>query len=331
MTDTDQTHRRAVVAVVHDHRPIGPDLPLMLAGGVTAKVYQVTLDVDVDAGFQASRNRADGWLRLAAQGMEEALRDIEAHREQCLLARTARDILQAKEEGRVAVLLGAEGARWLEGTLDPLRLFHRLGLRELQLTWAFPNPLVPDGRLSPFGKEVVAECGRLGVLVDVTHIPEQAFYDVIDAARRPVIVSHGSARSVTVDLDDDRIRALASTGGLLGVHFYTTYLGPAPTPEGVVRQIDHIARLVGIDHVALGVDFFPTYGAWYDLQVSQGTKDLRWAVMDMSEMPEITRCLVAHGYSEEDTHKVLGGNFLRVCREVFGVGHLLKQEIGICL
>lgn len=318
MTDANQIHRRAVVIVDHDHRPIGPDLPLMLAGGVTAKVYQVTLDVDVDAGFQASRTRTEGWLRLAAQGMEDALREIETHRDRCLLARTAEDIRRAKQEGRIAVLLGAEGGRWLEGTLDPLRLFHRLGLRELQLTWAFPNPLVPDGRLSPFGREVVAECERLGVLVDVTHIPEQAFYDVIDVARRPVIVSHGSARSVTVDLDDDHIRALASTGGLLGIHFYTTYLGPTPTPEGVVRQIDHVARLTGIDHVALGVDFFPTEGAWYDLQVSQGTKDLRWAVKDMGEMPEITRCLVGRGYSEGDIHKVLGGNFLRVCREVFG-------------
>ena len=140
----------------------------------------------------------------------------------------------------------------------------------------------------------------------------------IGVARKPVIVSHGAARSVTRDLSDDHIRALAATGGLLGIHFYTTYLGPTPTPEGVVRQIDHVAQLVGIDHVALGVDFFPTDGVWYDLQVSQGSKDLRWAVKDMSEMPQITNALVEHGYSEPDIHKVLGGNFLRVCRETFG-------------
>jgi membrane dipeptidase len=194
--------------------------------------------------------------------MEETLREIEAHPGECILARTVEDILRAKQEGRVAILLGAEGARWLEESLDPLRLFHRLGLRELQLTWAFANPLVPDGRLSPFGKEVVAECGRLGIVVDVTHIKEGAFHDVIGVARKPVIVSHGSAQSVTKDLSDDHIRALASTGGLLGIHFYTTYLGPTPTPEGVVQQIDHVAQLVGIDHVALGVDFFPTDGVW---------------------------------------------------------------------
>ncbi|MCZ6678129.1 MAG: membrane dipeptidase [Candidatus Poribacteria bacterium] len=305
----DSIHERSILTVIHDHRPIGADLPLMIAGGVTAKVYQITLDVDVDAGYEPSKDRTEGWLRLATRGMETALREIEAHQGDCILARTAGDIWDAKRDGRVAILLGAEGARWLEGALEPLQLFHRLGLRELQLTWAFPNPLVPDGHLSPFGQEVVAECERLGILVDLTHISRNAFYEVIDLARQPVIVSHGAAQSVTTDLDDDRIRALASTGGVLGVHFYTTYLGPSPSPEDVFQQIDYIANLVGIDHVALGVDFFAIEGAWRDLQVAQGTTDLRWAVKDMSEMHQITRCLVAHGYSEEDIGKVLGGNF----------------------
>lgn len=311
-------HRRATVVVVHDHRPIGEDLPLMVEGGVTAKVYQITLDVDLDAGYQASRHQTEGWLRLAARGLENALSDIERHYPGCILVKKSRDIRQAKAEGRAAIMLGAEGARWVEGTLEPLRLFHRLGLRELQLTWAFPNPLVPDGHLSAFGAEVVAECEKLGILVDVTHIPKDAFYEVINRAQLPVIVSHGTAKSLTKDLDDNQLRALASTGGLLGVHFYITYLNPAPTPEDVFRQIDYVAELVGIDHVGLGVDFFPTEGAWRDLQVAQGAPNLRWAVKDMSEMPKITECLVEHGYSEADIHKVLGGNFLRVCEEVFG-------------
>jgi membrane dipeptidase len=316
----DSIHRDSTVAVIHDHRPISADLPLMIAGGVTAKVYQVTLDVDVEAGYEASKTRTEGWLQLATRGMETALREIEAHHDHCILARTASDIRQAKRAGKVAILLGAEGARWLESSLEPLQLFHRLGLRELQLTWAFPNPLVPDGHLSFFGKEVVSECNRLGILVDLTHIPKDAFYEVIDHAQRPVIVSHGAAQSVTTDLDDDQLRALASTGGLLGVHFYTTYLGPTPTPKDVFQQVDYVANLVGIDHVALGVDFFPTEGGWRDLQIAQGARDLRWAVNDMSEMPKITHCLAAHGYSEENISKILGGNFIRLGHEIFAGG-----------
>ncbi len=314
-TTADHIHRRSIVIVDHDHRPIGPDLAPMRAGGVTAKVYQVTLDVDPEVGYSASATRKTGWLHLAAGDMERALRQIEAHAESCFLARKAADIHRAKAEGRIAILLGAEGARWLEESLEPLRLFHRLGLRQLQLTWAFPNPLVPDGRLSPFGKDVIAECKRLGLVVDVTHIPEQAFYDVVDAAQQPIIVSHGA---VGKDVDDDRLKALAASNGLLGIHFYTTYLGPAPAPEDVVDQIDAVAGRVGIDHVALGVDFFPTQGVWRDLQIAQGTTNLRWAVEDMSAMPGITHCLVERGYAEGDIQKILGLNFLRVCKEVFG-------------
>ena len=175
----DRIHKSAVVVVDHDHRPIGPDIPLMRAGGVTAKVYQVTLDVDVEAGYEASSGRTENWLHLATCQMEAALREIDAHARECLLARTAADIHRAKADGLIAILLGSEGTRWLEQSLEPLRLFYRMGLRELQLTWAFPNPVVPNGRLSPFGREVVCESERLGILVDLTHIPRNAFDDVI--------------------------------------------------------------------------------------------------------------------------------------------------------
>ena len=306
------------MVVAHDHRPIGADLPLMQAGGVDAKVYQIALDVDPEVGKEASRNLAEGWLMRATQGMEAALRDIEAHADQCVLARNVDEIERAKEAGRIAILLGVEGARWLEGTLEPLRLFYRLGLRELQLKWSFRNPLVPERRLSDFGREVVTECDRLGIVVDLTHLPPEAFYDVIEVARNPVIVSHGSAKSLTADLDDDRIRVLASTGGVLGIHFYTTYLGASPGPEDVVKQVAYVSELVGIDHVALGVDFFPTEGAWRKLQEECGTTDLEWAVEDMRGMPEITHHLIDHGFSEAEARKVLGLNFLRVCKTVIG-------------
>ncbi len=313
----ERIHDDAIVVVDHDHRPIGSDLPLMVAGGVTAKVYQVTCDVNAVAGYEASREHGEGWLRLAAGGMADALEQIERHADICTLAKTTDDVRQAKAQNRVAILLGAEGARWLESSLEPLRLFYRLGLRELQLTWAFPNPLVPDGSLSEFGREVVAECGRLGIIVDVTHIPRPAFAQVIAEAQKPIIVSHGAANGVTTDLDDHQIRDLAATGGLLGIHFYITYLGPDPTPDDVVRQIDYVVELVGIEHVALGVDFFPTEGPWYDLQVAQGARNLQWAVDDMSQMPAITRALLERGYSEADIHRILGGNFLRVCDTTF--------------
>jgi len=315
---SDRLHRDSLVVAIHDHCPIGHSLDSMLAGGVAAKVYQVALDVDIKAGYHASRDREEGWLELATTGLESALRDIDTHDDRCFLATEANDVQKAKAEDKAAIFLGAEGARWLQESLEPLHRFFRAGLRELQLTWAFPSPLLESGRLSSFGRDVVQECDALGILIDLTHIPEKAFYETVELSRNPLIVSHGAAESVTTDLDDGKLRALAAAGGLLGVHFYTTYLGPDPSPEDVFRQIDHLAESVGIDHVALGADFFPLEGPWRDFQLAQGTTEMAWAINGLSEMPDITRCLAQHGYAEEDIRKVLGLNFVRVCREVFG-------------
>jgi membrane dipeptidase len=164
-------------------------------------------------------------------------------------------------------------------------------LRELQLTWAVPNQLVQAGLLTAFGKSVVKECNRLGLIVDLTHIPERAFYEVLEATDKPVIISHGAAKSVRTDLDDKRLQAMAQTGGVIGIHFYSSYLGANPTVEAVVDHIDYISSLVGIDHVGLGVDFFPTEGAWRDFQVAQGTIDIAWAIEDMSQMPKVTETI----------------------------------------
>ena len=115
----EQLHRDSLVMVAHDHRPISSDLQAMQAGGVTAKVFQVTLDVDVQAGLRASMEKTDGWRDLARQELSAALADIESNRDRCILARTAVQIEDAKRHGQVAIVLGTEGGRWMEGdTLD---------------------------------------------------------------------------------------------------------------------------------------------------------------------------------------------------------------------
>lgn len=313
-----KVHDEAAVFVLHDHRPIASDVPLMQQGGVTAKVYQVTLDVDVREGYDSSVHKKEGWYDLAAAHLEEALAELNAAGPKCRLATSARDIEEAKRNGQVAILLGTEGTRWLEGRLEPFGRFFDRGLRELQLAWAFPNDVSPDGRLSEFGREVVAECNRLGIVVDLTHLPPGTFDDVIFATRKPVIVSHGSAAAVTVDLSDEQIRGVAGTGGVLGVHFFTSYLGPNPAPAGVVRQVLHVRDVAGIDHVALGVDFFPTDGDWNKLVQATGTQEMKWAIDDFSDMPVITQALLDAGLSDQDVRKVLGLNALRVYREVIG-------------
>ena len=303
---------------MHDHRSIAEDLPLMRAGGVTAKVFQVGLDVEIGQTFAASVSKTKGWTKRTLVSMEEAIRVIEEHKDVATLALTASDIERAKESGKIAILLGVEGGKLLEGELSLLQTFHRLGLRELQLTWAVPNQLVKEGRLTSFGKDVVTECARLGLIVDVTHIPDRAFCEVMEVAEKPVIISHGAARAVNTDLDDKHIKAIAHTGGVIGIHFYSTYLGSPPTVSAVCDHVAYITDLVGIDHVGLGIDFFPSKGAWRNLQLAQGTKDISWAIPDLGSMPLVTEALTKRGFKDQDVQKVIGLNFLRVCRDVFG-------------
>ncbi len=313
-------HRENVVFVVHDHNPIAPDVPKMLAGGVTGKCYQLGADVEISAEYKASAPKREGWAQKTMQSLEEAEHVIKSDPKHLILATTAEDILQAKREGKIAIMFGVEGGKLLEGKLEWLHTFYERGLRELQLTWAVPNQIVErsgtsgDG-LTSFGRQVVHECNNLGIIIDLTHIREQAFYEVIELTKKPFILSHEALGS---GVGESELKALASHGGIIGIHFYTTYLGENPTPDKVVDQMDSIASLVGIDTVALGCDFFPNKGDWAEMQYAQGAKNPAWAIKDIGQMGKVTEAMLARNYSENDIIKVLGGNFLRVCREVFG-------------
>ena len=328
-------HEQSIIILMHDHLPIADDITKMRTGGVTAKVYNLICDVEISRNFRATANQYEGWAKRALDEVNRSITEIESN-DNVLLALTAEDIEKAKREGKIAILFGSEGGKLLEGELSlqkatddfvlPLRNFYRLGLRELQLTWAFENQLANSKGLTDFGKDVVKEMNRLGIIIDLTHIPKRAFDDVLALTKHPVIISHCAAKAVSADLSDEQIRAIAQNGGVLGLHFYSTYMakrlanGTVAKDIGVsdlVDHIDYIANLVGIDHVGLGADFFPTYGEWAEFQKAQGTYNIKWVIEDKSAMPDVTRELVFRGYSDSEIRKILGLNFLRICHIVF--------------
>jgi len=319
-------HEQSMVILMHDHLPIIGDIPKMRAGGVTAKVYNLICDVEISGDFRASANQYEGWAKRALAQLDQAINEIEAD-DKVILALTANDIEKAKREGKIAILLGSEGGKLLEGELSLLRNFYRLGLRELQLTWAFENQIANSDRLTDFGKDVIREMNRLGIIIDLTHIPQRAFGDVLALTKHPVIISHCAARGVSVDLADEQIKAIAQNDGVLGLHFYSTYMAKRSangtiakdiSVSDLVDHIDYIVNLVGIDHVGLGADFFPIHGEWAEFQQAQGTDSIKWIIEDKSYMSDVTRELVFRGYSDSEIQKILGLNFLRVCRTVLG-------------
>jgi len=314
-------HRESVVVVIHDHNPVGPDIPLMLAGGVTAKVFQIGIDVDVGPDSLRSASIREGWSSRAMAALDEVDRLVAAQPDRVVIAKTAQDVRRAKRDGKIAIILGVEGAKLLDGRVEMVQKFYDRGLRELQLRWGVPNQIVEEEILTPFGRQVVKECNRLGIIVGLTHIPHRAFFQVIEMTKDPPLVCHGVAIRQTDggwDLDDRQLKALAAMRGMIGLNFYSSCLGRKPTIKKVIQQVDYIANLVGIDTVGLGIDLFPTTGKWRQFQHLQGEKEIAWAIPDLSHLPEVTEALVARNYSDADIKKVLGENFLRVAKEVFG-------------
>ncbi|QBS37883.1 MULTISPECIES: dipeptidase [Thermaerobacter] len=229
------------------------------------------------------------------------------------------DLQRTLAAGKVAAVVGIEGGEVLHGRLGVLRLLHRLGVRLVGLTWNERNDLADgagDGRsgggLSQRGVAVVREMNRLGMVVDVSHLSDAGFYDVLAVSRQPVVASHSNCRALCPhprNLSDDQIRALAAQGGVMGMNFYARFLradGPA-TVDDVVRHIEHVASLVGPEHVGLGSDF-------------DGIGETPQGLEDVTRLPNLIEALLRRNWKEDHLRLVLAENFLRVFRQVWSAG-----------
>ncbi|MFN8471340.1 MAG: dipeptidase [Anaerolineae bacterium] len=283
------------------------DLPRLREGGVNAQVFACF------TGGARGRNTWDRFLRMT-DALHQALR---AYPEQLLLAERAADVVRAHADGRLAAVLSMEGAEPLGSDLMRLRIAYALGLRNLGFVWGGRNRAGcgvsepgDDGKgLSAFGKRLVGACNELGILIDVSHLNEPGFWDVLETSRQPVWASHSNARAlldVPRNLWDDQIKALAGAGGLVAVVF--TFLRPRDEDgrlEDVLDHIDYIAGLVGPSAVAIGSDF-------------DGIPIPPVGLEDVTRFPALTEGLLARGYGETDVRGILGENWLRLFRQVVG-------------
>jgi microsomal dipeptidase-like Zn-dependent dipeptidase len=234
------------------------------------------------------------------------------------IAYSPSDIARLTGEGRKAILLGIENGYALGKDLDNLRLFKGTGVSYITLCHNGDNAICDSARgkaewggLSPFGREVVREMNRLGMMVDLSHAAESSFYDVLAVSEAPVIASHSSARAFCDhprNLTDDQLRAIAAKGGVVQVCLYAGFINEVAEKASLsdaIRHIDHIVNLVGIDHVGIGSDF-------------DGDGELI-GCRAANELINITVRLLKAGYREEDIRKIWGGNLLRVMDVVQGM------------
>jgi len=324
------------------------DLPRLREGGTHAPFFALWVPVYFK-GAEAVRRTLD--LRDAIQTM------LDAHKDKIELATTAADIKRIVKANKIAAILTVEGGHTIDDDLRVLRMYYQLSIRSMTLThsrnnnWADSATDKPEHNgLTDFGKEVVREMNRLGMLVDVSHVSDKTFYDALAVTTKPVIISHSSMRAlsdVPRNVTDEMLWALAKNGGVIGINFGEGFVNPADaealrsdiktetadtlltgralddyaaedvrklfgnrvkvaaTVEDVANHIDHAVKIAGIDHVGIGSDFDGISGPPNGLD-------------DVSKMPALIAVLLNRGYAKRDLKKILGGNFLRVIREVTG-------------
>jgi membrane dipeptidase len=230
--------------------------------------------------------------------------------------RHADEIEQAQAMGKIAGILAVEGGHAIENSLVKLKDLHARGARYLTITWNNSTDWAVSARdsrsatagLNDFGRQVIQTMDSLGMIIDVSHTGIKTIEDILAVTRHPIVATHSGARTLvnhTRNLYDDQIRKIAATGGVIGVPFYPYFLTGTSraTINDAVRHIDHIAKLVGVDYVAIGSDFDGIEVAPVDLR-------------DVARLPLLTEALLQKGYSRAEVRKILGENFLRVFRQV---------------
>ena len=279
------------------------DLPRLAEGGVDAVFLAAWIDPAL----------ADGRARARAESLIGAVRDAaRAHPDRCALAMSAGDVRSAAASRRVALLVGIENGQALEGDPGAVAHFARLGVRYITLTWMNSNELgdaaggePTSGGLTGLGREVIAEMEREGVLVDLAHAAPTTFWDALAIARRPVVVSHTATEARGPhprNLTDDQIRAVAETGGIVGIAFYPAFLDPARgrcDREAIAEHLVRIVEVAGADHAALGSDL-------------DGFEGLPDGFRGAQDFGLVAADLARRGVAGSDLVKILGGNWLRM-------------------
>ena len=309
-----------------------PYLDRAIAGGVTAQ--NVTLGI--------------GGIGMGADDFRALLGTMHGHycyfeiEPRLVHVETADDIRRAKREGRLGVIFGVQGlATKIDDDPSLVRILHRLGLRIGQMTYNERNSLgcgcleQPDSGLTQLGKIVVREMNHVGIAVDMAHAGDRTTLDAIDCSHEPVIVSHGNVRALCDtprNYGDDALRALAGSGGVIGITAYgplcETAPGVRPSLGDMIDHIAYAADLIGIEHVGIGSDFFESespvrFHAFFRVRYPEVFGDYRLDNVYFDDFnrvdhfPRLTAALLERGFSPEETTKILGGNFMRVFDRVW--------------
>ncbi|HEY8362677.1 MAG TPA: dipeptidase [Tissierellaceae bacterium] len=260
------------------------------------------------------------------QGLLEVERmlKIAEEYEDIVIIRNKKDLDYVLESKKLGFVLSLEGFEPLYGHLELLDMYYRLGVRAAMLTWNKENPFahgseVANGGLTELGFKAIERMNELGIIVDVSHLNDDGFWDIIKANKKLTVASHSNARALfnhPRNLTDDQIKAIAKSGGIIGINSYFSKVDEidpgkvrtsddnTETIHDVIKHIEYIVDLVGYDHVAFGFDFNMYLGDF-------GVKGLE----DAEKIPDVIKLLLERGHSVENVKKIAGENWIRILRE----------------
>jgi membrane dipeptidase len=308
--------------------------------------------------------------------IDAVYQQAEKHPDKMMMVFSPVGIDLAHREHRLAALMGIEGGHSIENDIRLLRDYYHMGVRYMTLTWSNTNEWADSSGditdtsiqhhngLTDFGKDVVREMNRLGMMVDLSHVSDKTFYDTLQVTRAPVIASHSSSRVLTNhprNMTDEMLQAMARNGGVVMVNYYSAFVDenwrkayeaqakernaavdaveekykdadpvtryretdkvgkewaakiPRPPFEDIIDHIDHVAKVAGIDHIGLGSDF-------------DGTPSMPEGMDSAADLPKITEGLLKRGYTAAQIRKILGGNLMRVFRQVEQLSKQLRAQ-----
>lgn len=356
--DVMSVHRSALLIDTHNDVPMktvkgydiaqpaprgSTDIPRLKAGNVGAVFFAAYVP-----GRYAREKKAAAYARTVIASIRNDI--VGKHPETFVFAKTADDIAQARKQGKIAALIGLEGGHAIEDSVAILREFYDSGVRYMTLThsntnnWAdssgdINKPVKHHGGLTDAGRGIVREMNKLGMIVDVSHVADDTFWDVLETSTAPVFASHSSCRAISNaprNMTDDMIRAMAKKGGVIQINFACSFLNESVRTDSlaekskintkfgddqdslktyieakfkraslsdVVAHIDHVVKIAGIDAVGIGSDF-------------DGVDCTPIGLDDVSKFPNLTRALLEKGYTPNQIQKIYGGNTLRLVRAV---------------
>ena len=316
----EQLHRKSI----GEETPLRDAIaPRLIRDGINVCVYAVSGD-----SYSHTQNTGR-YLETALENIDMFLEEAPRSEGMISLIKTRSDLPDKPRPGNISFILHFEGGMPLQGSIHQLRNFYRLGLRSMQLTWNFRNELGDGvwenrtkGGLTHFGVAVIKEMNRLGMVVDLSHMNRDGFFQALEAAGAPLIVSHSNACTMTDhprNLTDDQMKAIAQQGGLVGI-----FALPDPVAkkdaglEDLLQHVDYMVKLMGIEHVALGLDFIK-YDGPRTLKDRHHPLHQRKYVTDLEEiedMPKFVEGLMRHGYKEKEIALIMGENYIRVLKTI---------------